>query len=111
MQETMINFLAVVICGNLGLLAAWAAGGIIYHFVKSFKEDLSMLRIAMYERKRIRTLRDIGWANYGMPHKTLPAGWEGEIERLRPGSVSTLPEQFVICDRYLTDEYVREVTP
>ena len=36
MQETMINLLAVVICGNLGLLAAWAAGGIVWFAVGDF---------------------------------------------------------------------------
>lgn len=64
-----------------------------------------MLKIGMYERKRIRLVKDIGWTNCDT-HNTLPAGWEGEIERLRPGSVSTVPDQFVICDRFLTEEYV-----
>ena len=68
-----------------------------------------MLKIGMYELKRIRTLRDIGWMNCDT-RIILPAGWGGEVERLRPGSVSTLPEWFSICDQYMTDEYVQEVT-
>lgn len=68
-----------------------------------------MLKIGMNERKRIRLIRSITWTN-GACLAILPAGWEGEVERLRPGSVSTLPEQFSICDQYLTDEYVQEVT-
>lgn len=68
------------------------------------------MKIDMYERKQIRTVREIGWTN-GTSHKTLQAGWEGEIERLRPGSVSTVPDQFVICDCYLKDDYVQEVKP
>jgi hypothetical protein len=69
-----------------------------------------MLKLRNYERMKIRTLRDISWTNYDT-HKTLPAGWEGEVERLRPGSVSTVQDQFVICDCYFTEEYVREVAP
>ena len=37
MQETIVNFLCVVVVGNLGLLAAWGLGGIIW-FVFSRKE-------------------------------------------------------------------------
>ena len=64
-----------------------------------------MLKIGMYERKRVRLVRDITWTNCDT-QSTLPAGWEGEIERMRPGSVITVPDQFVICDRFLTEEYV-----
>lgn len=67
-----------------------------------------MLKIGLYERKRIRLVKDIGWKNCDT-RTTLPAGWEGEIERLRPGSVNTVKEQFCICDCFLTDEYIRDL--
>lgn len=37
METTCINLVAVTIVGNLALLIAWAAGGIVRHFVKIVK--------------------------------------------------------------------------
>lgn len=39
MQETMINLTIVTIVGNLALLTAWAAGGIVWQMVKAWKEN------------------------------------------------------------------------
>ena len=69
-----------------------------------------MLKINMYDRVLIRTLRDITWT-YAEIRSVLPAGWVGEVERLRPGSVMAVKENFCICDRFLTEEYVQEVKP
>jgi hypothetical protein len=70
------------------------------------------MQIEIGEEKRIRTLRDIGWRNYGMPEQTLPAGWEGVIVRHRPGAATALLDDgrmFNICDCFLEDGSVEEI--
>ena len=36
MQDTLINFLAVVIVGNLALMGAWVMGGIIWFAIGDY---------------------------------------------------------------------------
>jgi hypothetical protein len=70
------------------------------------------MKIAIGEQKRIRTLRPIQWQNYGVPLQTLPAGWEGNITRYRPGAATALLEDgrmFAIVDCFLEDGSIEEV--
>lgn len=74
--------------------------------------EVPKVKIEMGGMKKIRTLKAIEWQNYGTPLRTLPAGWEGNITRHRPGAASALLEdggEFAICDCFLTDGSVEEV--
>lgn len=76
------------------------------------RKDEKTVKIEMGGMKRIRTLKTIEWQNYGMPLQTLPAGWEGNITRYRPGSATALLKDggmFAICDCFLTDGSVEEL--
>ena len=70
--------------------------------------EVPKVKIEMGGMKRIRTLKNIEWQNYGTPVQVLPAGWEGMVTRERPGSVTT-SEYFEICDCFLKDGSVEEV--
>jgi len=68
--------------------------------------------VEMYKRKRVRVLKDITWTNAGGPRRTLPAGWEGEITRLRPDSASAMLEngsEFCVCEKFLLDGSLQEI--